>query len=127
MSKPKLKLSTKQRWVINELIRGHMINEVRVCDLDLDQLLTRLAENKSYTNYAPTKHALQFTIKCLIAKGMIAKDGFRLRAGKSRRVLVATPLGFHLCKPGSVPTSKDITDDSNEPIDDIVVEGFDEL
>ena len=119
--KRKLSLTTKQRWIVNELIRGHVIDEIREDDLDMDQLLDRLADNKAYRDYAPSKAAIQFSLRYLIQKGFVEKGERELRRNKARRILKATPLAFQICMPKSVPVSHD----GDSELEGIVMEGFD--
>jgi hypothetical protein len=118
----KYRLTKRQRWIVKELIRGHVINEKRMSDLDLDQLGSRLAENTAYENYAPSKQALQFSIRYLIRKGMVVKLDTESRRGRARRVLIASADGFMSCIPKTVPQAELDELDENE----IIMEGFDE-
>ena len=54
--------------------------------VDLDQLLDRLS-------WHPSKQSLQFTIRALIAKKVIAKTDFIVRRGRKRVCFVLTPEG----------------------------------
>lgn len=54
--------------------------------IDLDQLLERLS-------YKPTKQSLQFSIRALIARGLIRKDAPEKRRGRTRTLLSLTSEG----------------------------------
>ena len=118
----KLSLTTKQRWIVNELIRGYMVDDVRVDDLDMDQLLIQLAENKACRDYSPSKAAMQFSLRYLILKGFVEKGERELRRHKARRILKATPLAFQICMPKTVPLSHD----GDSELEGIIMEGFEE-
>jgi DNA-binding MarR family transcriptional regulator len=53
---------------------------------DLDQILERLT-------YKPTKQSLQFSIRALIAHGLIQKDAPEKRRGRTRTLISLTPQG----------------------------------
>jgi len=56
---------------------------------DLDQIIDRVG-------YHTTKQSIQFTIRAMIAKGLIIKKGREKRRGRSRVVIAATQLGYQV-------------------------------
>lgn len=65
--------------------------------VDLDQLIERVA-------HKPTKAAIQFSIRALIAHGLIEKAGSEKRRGRNRVMLKSTALGMHFAAgPQPVP------------------------
>lgn len=56
--------------------------------VDLDQVLARMSWN-------PSKEAIQFTIRTMIAKGLISKSELQSRRGRNR-VCFKTALGGHM-------------------------------
>lgn len=59
--------------------------------VDLDQIIERVS-------YKPTKAAIQFTIRALIAHGLIQKVGNEVRRDRMRVLIEATVLGQHFSK-----------------------------
>jgi hypothetical protein len=55
-------------------------------DVDLDQILEKLP-------YQTTKQSFQFSLRALIAKGLVEEAGREVRRGRSRRVISPTGLG----------------------------------
>lgn len=115
----KLSMTNKQRTLVTALVRGNInhVTGVRESDLDLDQLIEILPTIDP--DYEPSKASIQFSIRYLIKKGLVERAHFESRRGKSRRIIVATPLGVQLCFPRTTPGS-DMDD-----MDGIVMEGFD--
>lgn len=64
--------------------------------VDLDQLLERLP-------YETTKESLQFSLKALVARGMIVKLDKEKRRGRCRRLIEATPLATTFMSAGVTP------------------------
>lgn len=64
--------------------------------IDFDQLLERLT-------WKPTKQSAQFTIRALIAKGLITKAGQLLRRGRLRVVYQMTKAGKLVLDPRPAP------------------------
>lgn len=56
--------------------------------VDLDQLIER-------TTYAPSKQSMQFSVRALIARGLIKKAGQEKRRERSRILFEIEPLGLH--------------------------------
>lgn len=54
--------------------------------IDLDQLIERLS-------YKPTKQSIQFSIRALIAHGLIQKDAPEKRRGRTRTLISLTEQG----------------------------------
>jgi len=115
----KLNLTTKQRWILTELIKGHTDKIGERHDMDLDQLIDALTDNKAYPGYGPTKAAIQFSIRYLVKKGLAEKGDTEKRRGRARRILRATPLGIQVCLPKSTPGSA-------AEQDGVISEGFDD-
>jgi DNA-binding MarR family transcriptional regulator len=59
---------------------------------DLDEILERVS-------YKPTKQSIQFTIRSLIAHGLIEKVGSENRRGRRRVLIRPTDLGRHFAGP----------------------------
>ena len=75
---------------------------------DLDQILERL-------DYKPSKESLQFSIRALIARGLIKKDETENRRGRRRVIISATGLADRYIMPTTLKTpSADI-----DELDDI--------
>lgn len=112
-------LTEKQTRIMREVIAGNTcpVSGSRLSDLDLDQLIERLTEK--YADYAPSKQAIQFSIRYLHQKGLLDKSDSENRRGRRRRLLSATPLGIQLVLPG-----KQVEFDPNDQ-PGLVVEGFD--
>ena len=77
-------LTTKQIELIRVISEGNPDGS----PVDMDQILERLA-------YKPTKESLQFSIRALVAHGLIEKLPGEKRRGRSRRLIGITPLGRH--------------------------------
>lgn len=80
-------MSAKQREVLTCVVRANPDGTW----LDLDQLLDKLT-------YAPTKPALQFTVRQLIERGFIEKKPEEFRRGYERRVLAPTMKGYEVLR-----------------------------
>jgi hypothetical protein len=76
-------LSAKQAEILTQIVRLNADGSF----LDLDQLLDRLT-------YKPKKEALQFSIRHLIARGLIEKKPVELRRGAKRRIIAPTIYGY---------------------------------
>ncbi len=83
-----MRLTTKQRQILNILIRAN--SDGTFCDLD--QLLERISDEF----YETTKASMQFSIRALIQHGLIRKDSPALRRGRRRVVLVPTAACYEL-------------------------------
>jgi DNA-binding MarR family transcriptional regulator len=75
-------LTTKQITLLTAIVNGNGPND----PLDLDQLLDKI-------DYETTKQSLQFSIRALINRNMIVKDGPQRRRGRMRQVISPTPQG----------------------------------
>lgn len=62
-------------------------------NLDLDQLLTKLRDDYDWDT---TKPSIQFSIRTLIAEGVIQKMTREKRRGRQRAVLALTDLGMQV-------------------------------
>ncbi len=63
--------------------------------IDLDQLMERAA-------HQPTKASLQFSVRAMIASGLIEKAGTEKRRDRRRVLFKATALGQHYVGPRSL-------------------------
>lgn len=59
--------------------------------VDMDQLIQRV-------NYHVTKEAIQFTLRNMVKKQLIAKGESTLRRGRKRLVLIPTELGYQIAR-----------------------------
>lgn len=111
-------MTQKQRWIMNEIMAGNVnpISGERESDLDLDELIERLAIK--YPKYAPTKQAIQFSIRFLERKNLIDRSDSEKRRGRRRRLLKPTSTGVQIYFEMSRAKS------SYDP--GVVVEGFDD-
>lgn len=80
-------ISAKQREVLSCIVRANPDGTW----LDLDQILERLT-------YAPTKAALQFTVRQLVERGLAEKKPEEFRRGFDRRVLAPTLKGYEVLR-----------------------------
>lgn len=98
-----MELTTKQLSIMKVIVAGNTDGSV----VDLDQILERL-------DYKTTKESLQFSLRALIAHGLIQKAGRENRRGRSRTLIKPTGMGRGLIQ--KEPTSfvsaasDDITD-----------------
>lgn len=76
-------LTQKQAEILKLVTRGNPDGTF----LDLDQLLEKLT-------YKPEKAAVQFSLRFMIRRGLIAKHPLEFRRGAKRRVLGPTPEGY---------------------------------
>lgn len=79
-------LTTKQVEILGVVVKGNGTVEGRFIPCDLDQIIERLS-------YAPTKEALQFSIRNLIKKELIQKTGTEKRRDRRRVLISPTALG----------------------------------
>ena len=70
---------------------------------DLDQILERLS-------YHPTKQSLQFSIRALIAHGLIQKDAPEKRRGRTRTLISLTEQGRSMSGQRDTPMAMSIED-----------------
>lgn len=61
---------------------------------DLDQVIERLS-------YSPSKQSIQFSIRALVVKELITKDGREKRRGRMRALIAPTIMGRHFAGPRS--------------------------
>lgn len=85
-----MNLTHKQAALLKVIIEGDGTGPV-----DIDQILVRLP-------YETTKQSLQFSLRAMVAKGCIKKDGQVNRRGKSRVTYSPTPTGNALFNPGFI-------------------------
>jgi hypothetical protein len=115
MSNPYLRLTKKQHELMSIIIRK---NEDGTA-VDLDQILAKLS-------YVTTKQSLQFSIRALIAKGLIVKQELEKRGSHARRTVVATELGLKVMGPRDSASSKTyiVSVEEDELSRDVVTEEF---
>lgn len=80
-------LSAKAWEIIQVVMRGNSDGSW----VDLDQLIERLS-------YKPSKQSIQFSIRCLVKRGLIEKKDTEYRRGMSRRILAPTAKAFRECR-----------------------------
>lgn len=82
---------------------------------DLDQILERLS-------YQPTKQSAQFSIRALIAHGLIQKDASEKRRGRTRTIISLT-------KAGQIMVGKRVEPESfvSDVLDDEILEELSEV
>ena len=76
-----MRLTAKQIAILNIVIKGNNDDE-KWTPCDLDQIIERL-------EYHPTKHAIHFSIRKLIARNLIFKSGMERR--RERRHVLISP------------------------------------
>lgn len=79
---------------------------------DLDQLLERLS-------YKPTKQSIQFSIRALIAHGLIQKDAPEKRRGRTRTLISLTREGQMMIGKSPNPMIEAIPDDLLEELSEV--------
>lgn len=79
---------------------------------DLDEILERV-------RYETSKQSLQFSIRALIARGLIVKHGIEKRRGRQRQVIGATELGRQYANPIAAP-APDYVESEDEFLDAIL-------
>ncbi|MFW6855374.1 hypothetical protein ACODYM_29205 [Burkholderia gladioli] len=85
---PYLRLTKKQIELMTIVIKKNEDGS----PVDLDQILGRLS-------YVTTKQSLQFSIRALVAKDLIAKGELDKRGSKARRTIVPTEYGRKVMGP----------------------------
>jgi len=98
-----MKLSQKQLHLLMAVGAGNPDGSL----LDMDQLLEVLA-------YRTTKQSIQFSIRALIAKGLMEKRGRVCRRGRVRVTFGLTGEGRMYVTPAGAPPSKVEDDDDEE-------------
>lgn len=79
------RLTPHMRDILKIVVKGNADGSFT----DLDQILDRIVMNR-------TKQSIQFTIRTLVKKGLIAKSGRQTRRGRSRVIIVATEMGYEM-------------------------------
>lgn len=87
--------------------------------VDFDQLIERLP-------YCPTKDSMHFSIRALVNKGLVEKGDLEFRRGRSRRLMLITPLGEHwarlMCpKPVPLRVEQVLTEDEFKSLEESVL------
>lgn len=80
-----MELTAKQMSIMNVVVGANPDGS----HVDLDQILDRL-------DYTTTKQSLQFSLRALIAHGLIQKAGAENRRGRQRTLIRATGMGISL-------------------------------
>lgn len=83
---PNTILTRKQIALMKVILAGNTDVDGNFSHCDLDQIIQRV-------EYSPTKHAIHFSIRKLIAKGLIEKLGLELRRESRRVIIGATKTG----------------------------------
>jgi len=84
-------LTDKQTKILTVLCDGSMEDdEVFV---DIDQLLERLNHQHGWKT---TKQSMQFSIRALINRGLMVKNGKEIRRGRRRVILAPTAAGYRI-------------------------------
>lgn len=80
-------LTTKQIEILKVIVTGNGKDDSgRFISCDLDQLIERLS-------YKPTKEAIHFSLRAMIAKDLIFKSGTENRRDRRRVLISPTNLG----------------------------------
>lgn len=77
-------LRDKQFEVLSVIAEGNSDGSIT----DLDEIIDRC-------RYKPTKEAIQFSLRSLIAHGLVEKVGREKRRGRVRALIAATHMGKH--------------------------------
>lgn len=77
-----MNITAKQISIIGVIVAGNPDGS----PADLDEIIERI-------NYDTTKASIQFSIRSLIAQGVIEKAGMEKRRGRKRVLIVATAAG----------------------------------
>ncbi len=105
-------LTQKQRELVDVISRGNPDGT----PTDLDEIVERLS-------YKPSKQSLQFSLRALIAHGLIEKLEKDKRRERVRRLIGITPLGMHF---SSVSKTKFVlTEEEDGEISELESLGFD--
>lgn len=78
-----MNLTKKQKAILALIVKANPDGPI-----DFDQLIERVP-------YTPTKDSMHFSIRALVAKGLIEKGPLSVRRGRARRLISPTPLGQH--------------------------------
>lgn len=80
--------------------------------VDLDQLIERLT-------YKPTKQSVQFSIRALIAHGLIQKDASEKRRGRTRTLISLTEQGRVMIGKPKVSLVETISDELLDELSEV--------
>jgi hypothetical protein len=100
-------VSTKQLEILKVIVAGEgKTEDGKLIPIDMNGLLDRLS-------YRTTKDSMQFSIRHMIAKGLLEKGGLELRRGRKRVVYLPTEVALkvmgenenhsHCAQHGSAP------------------------
>lgn len=84
-----MRMTTKQVLILTALFEKNGTG----VDLDLDQLIETLSDKYSWTT---SKASMQFSLRTLIAEGLVEKLGRRIRSERLRTVLGITMPGMRI-------------------------------
>jgi DNA-binding MarR family transcriptional regulator len=101
-------LTTKQIELLTTIGRRNPDGEAT----DLDQLIERLS-------YKPSKQSIQFSIRALIAHGLIQKDASEKRRGRTRTIISLTKQGEIMIGKAKAPIVETIPDDLLEELSEV--------
>lgn len=107
-----MSLTTKQTQIMTIVCRGNTSDETPWCDID--QVLEGLAKE---FNWNTTKQSLQFSIRALIKKGMVEKEGLEKRRGRKRVVLKPTDLSMSIISASATSVSDSGNDLNSETVE----------
>src|SRR5690554_1562181 len=94
-----MKLTKKQHQIMDVIMKGNVDEDnYTISWVDLDQLVERLP-------YKTSKDSIIFSIRALIAKGLVEKGARELRRGRVRGTLVPTDLAFDVLRAKPTPKS----------------------
>lgn len=101
----KTNLSEKQLELMRVIIAGNGES----APADLDEITERVS-------YAPTKQAIQFSIRALLKHGLIEKLGTEKRRGRMRQVIQATSEAKALIAFGAGAVKAEVNANSVDPV-----------
>jgi DNA-binding MarR family transcriptional regulator len=106
-------LTQKQKAILALIVKGNPGDPSTGepdTPIDFDQLIERLP-------YQTSKQSMHFSVRALVARGLIEKGGLEARRGRARRLISPTPLGLHwaaLVCPKPVPLTVEEVIDLDE-------------
>ncbi|UUZ75512.1 hypothetical protein LP414_27740 [Polaromonas sp. P1(28)-13] len=89
-----MRLTVKQIELLTVIAKGNGPDD----PCDLDQILDEI-------RYETTKQSLQFSIRALVAHGLIFRKGTESRRGRQRQVIEATSLGRAVVSPAGASSA----------------------
>lgn len=80
-----MNLTRKQVMIVDTILKGNPDGTW----LDIDQLIENLP-------YETSKDSMHFSLRALIAKGLVEKKNLEHRRGQDRRIIAPTSLAFEV-------------------------------